>query len=173
MKSTDTFCPTVDQFPSHFASAISSALQAQHSIGWNNAFKGYFSKEWANMAQVDMHTGSRDAKRGATRMKQIITAVGDHTRRLWLARNSVLHAKNDAQLAAIRSSEFAEIEYYHSNPHLLRTGDQHYCQRSLSKLLSSAPGTRRHWLRKVKRSTAELTKDGTRQTLISIFFPST
>ena len=106
-------------------------------------------------------------------MKQIITAVGDHTRRLWLARNSVLHAKDDDQLAAIRTSEFAEIEYYHSNPHLLRMGDQHYCRRSLTKLLSSAPGTRRRWLRKVKRSTAELTKDGTRQTLITIFFQST
>ena len=58
-----------DQFPSHFASAISSALQEQRSIGWSNAFKGYFSKQWANMAQIDMYTGSRDTKQGATRMK--------------------------------------------------------------------------------------------------------
>ena len=67
--STDTFRPTVDQFPSHFASVIASALQDQQSIGWSNAFKGYFSKQWTNMAQVDMYTGSRDMKQGATRMK--------------------------------------------------------------------------------------------------------
>ena len=103
-------------------------------------------------------------------MKSIIRSVGDHTRRLWMARNAILHSKSDQQLASIRSAEFAEIEYYHSRPHLLRTGDQHFCQRPLSNLLSGAPATRRRWLRKVKRSTAELTKDGTRQSLITNFF---
>jgi hypothetical protein len=58
----------------------------------------------------------------------------------------------------------------HSRPHLLRTGDQHYCHRPLSKILAGAPATRRRWLRKVKQSTAELTKDGTRQTLLTNFF---
>ena len=139
-KSTDLFCPAINQFPSHLAPDIPSALQSQQSIGWNNTFKGYFSKHWAKMAQVDMHNGSQGAKKGASRMKQIITAIGDHTRRLWLVRNAVLHTKDDEQLAAIlRSSEFAQIEHYHSNPQLLHTGDQHYCQQPLSKQLSSCP----------------------------------
>ena len=98
--SVDLFCRASDQFPSHFASGIPSALQPQQSFGWNNAFKGsYFSQQWANMVQVNMQTGSRDAIKGASRrMKQIITAVGDHTRRLWLAWNSALHTKGDKQL---------------------------------------------------------------------------
>ena len=166
IQSTDLFNPAIEQYPSHFASAIQSALSTQNSIGWINAFKGYFAESWAAMAQMDMHSGTAiDTKLGELRMKSIIRAVGNHTRRLWMAR------KADQKLASIRSSEeFAEIEYYHSRPHLLRTGDQHYCQRPLSQLLSSAPATRRQWLRKVKRSTAELTKDGTRQSLITNFF---
>ena len=170
IQSTDVFNPQIDQYPSHFASAIRSAISTQHSIGWTNAFKGFFAKSWAEMAQTDMYSGTRDTKQGEARMKSIIRSVGDHTRRLWMARNAILHSKSDQHLASIRSAEFAEIEYYHSRPHLLRTGDQHYCQRPLSHLLSGAPATRRRWLRKVKRSTAELTKDGTRQSLITNFF---
>ena len=36
--------------------------------------------------------------------------------------------------------------------------------------LSGPPSTRRRWLRKVKQSSTELTKDGTRQSLITSFF---
>lgn len=105
-------------------------------------------------------------------MKQIIRALGAHTRRLWLSRNGVLHSSNDETLAQIRSIEAAEISYYHNRPHLLRTGDQHYCCRPLAKILAGKPATRRCWLRKVKKSSAELTKDGTVQTLITNFFRS-
>ena len=75
------------------------------------------------------------------------------------------------QIQISLSAEALEIQYYHSRPYLLRHGDQHNCHRSLSKLLSGPPSTRRQWLRKVKQSSAELTKDGTtRQLLITTFF---
>ena len=117
-----------------------------------------------------MHRNIRDKPLGDVRMKQIHTALSAHIRRLWLARNSVLHDLTDPTLATTRSTETVEIMHYHQNPHLLRTGDQHYCRRSLPKLLASNPATRRRWLRKVKQSSAELTKDGTTQTLLTNFF---
>jgi hypothetical protein len=164
------FSPSVTQYPTHFHDIIVSAIAGQQQIGWSNSLKGYFSKQWSIMSQYDMHRNTRDKIMGDLRMKQIHSALSSHIRRLWLSRNEVLHATDDVSLAKTRSTETVEIMHYHSKPHLLRTGDQHYCRRSLSKLLSSTPATRRRWLRKVKQSSAELTKDGTTQTLLTNFF---
>jgi hypothetical protein len=167
------FSPSIAQFPPHFQDHIPEALSNQHTIGWSNSIKGYLSKSWGNMAQYDMHRNSRDKRMGDLRMKQIHVALSSHVRRLWLSRNDSLHSTDDATLATIRSAETVEIMHYYSNPNLLRTGDQHYCRRSLSKLLSGTPATRRRWLRKVRQSSAELTKDGTSQTLLTTFFRPT
>ena len=115
-----------------------------------------------------MHTKNRDPRKGELRMKQILGALSNHIRHLWSSRNACLH-DNDSPSVSI-SAETIEITYYHSWPHLLCLGDQHYCNRSLSKILSSSPATRRRWLRKVKQSSAQLTKDGTRQSLFTSFF---
>ncbi|KAI2493731.1 hypothetical protein MHU86_20801 [Fragilaria crotonensis] len=170
IKAETPYSPSTFQYPRHFQDAISQALQSQLAIGWHQALKGYFTKEWGKMAQIDMHNGTRDTRRGEMRMRQIISALSRHTRRLWLSRNESLRSPNNKTLDSIRSAETAEIKFYHSRPHLLRTGDQHYCRRSLTKLLAGTPATRRRWLRKVKQSTADLTKDGTRQTLLTSFF---
>ena len=62
--------------------------------------------------------------------------------RLWLAWNGCLHDLTNSN-AVSPSAEAVEIAYYHSRPHLLRLGDQHYCQRSLSKILSGPSSTLR------------------------------
>jgi hypothetical protein len=46
-------------------------------------------------------------------MRQIIQATHGSTYETWLSRNSDLHQTDDADLAAIRSAELAEIRYYH------------------------------------------------------------
>jgi hypothetical protein len=168
--SDTTFIPTTHQYPAHFSSLIESALSSQQEISWHSAIKGYFSRDWADMAQFEMHTNIRDSRKGAKRMMQIISAICAHVRRLWIARNGCLHDTSDVDTQS-QSAQAIEIQYYHSRPHLLCQGDQHYCQRSLSRLLSGPPSTRRRWLRKVKQSSAELTKDGTtNQSLITSFF---
>ena len=166
------FFPLLSQYPPHFQTELPRAISSQLDIGWDNCLKGFFSTSWSTIAELDMVTGRKDSRLGASRLKSIHQAFFDHTRRMWLSRNSVLHSKDDASLLSIRSAEAAEIQYFHSRPHLLRLGDQHYCNRPLSALLSSNPATRRRWLRKVKQSSAELTKDGTRQSLLTSFFPS-
>jgi hypothetical protein len=163
------FAPSIHQYSTHVSSLIASALTSQQLIGWDSAINGYFACEWADIAQWDMHKPMRDARKGEARMKQIISALSPHVRRTWIARSGCLHDSSDSDTLT-PSAEAVEIEYYHSRPHLLRLGDQHYCQRSLSKLLSGSSSTRRPWLRKVRQSSAELTKDGTQQTLITSFF---
>jgi hypothetical protein len=171
LQSDAPFSPSLSQFPHRFHEPALEVLNAQQSIGWGNLLKGYLAKQWSLMSQYEMFRDVRDQHKGEARMMQIMVAITSHVRRLWLSRNSVLHS-NTTTMEVNFSAEVAEIQYYHSRPHLLRTGDQHYCARPLSKILASSPSTRRWWLRKVKQSSADLTKDGTTQTLISTYFSS-
>lgn len=164
------FSPITHQYAAHFHPLIASALLSQQRISWTSAIKGYLAREWSDIAQLDMYQPTRDVRKGEARMRTIISALCQHVRRLWIARNGCLHEATDT-FHPSPSAEAIEITYYHSRPHLLRHGDQHYCQRSLSKLLSGPASTRRRWLRKVKQSSADITKDGTvRQSLITSFF---
>ena len=162
-RSSNNDCPENKQ-------KIVEKVIGNQQIGWNSAVKGFLAREWSELALLDMHTPRCDPRAGNNRMQRIISALCQHTRRLWIARNGCLHDSTSSNHLP-STPEAIEIEYYHSRPHLLRTGDQHYCQRSLSKLLEGPSATRRRWLRKVKQLSAELTKDGTsRQSLITSFF---
>ena len=168
---TDTpFSPSISQYPLHLQPLIAESIEGQAKIGWHHALKGFFSKSWTILATHGMDVKAIDTSAGMKRIKSAIHCFHEHTRRLWLHRNSLLHSSEIAEMADIRSKEFAEIKFYHSNPNLLLSTDQHHCNRSLTRLLSSSSATRRRWLRIVKRSSAELTKDGTRQTRITSFF---
>ena len=163
----------LSHFPRHLIPYIADSLRSQSEIGWHQALKGYISTHWTILASFSMAPkAGPDNTAAGRRIKAILRGLHDYTRRLWQHRNSVLHSTDIQEMADIRSQAIAEIKYYHSNPSLLLSTDQHHCNRSLSQLLSSSAATRRRWLRIVKRSSVELTKDGTRQTVLTSFFPS-
>ena len=108
--------------------------------------------------------------KGLTCMNSIMNAIHDHSIRIWLSRNQVLHSKDDADSDRIRSAETAEIMLMHGQPEFMCTADRYLCAWSLSSLLSSSPSTRRHWLSQVKASRERHLKDGSRQALITSFF---
>jgi hypothetical protein len=165
------FRPSISQYPSNLHQLIEEAVQNQNAIGWHQALKGYLSKTWHILAMYSLNSSTLDQGAASKRILSVLSSFHEHTRRLWTSRNSALHSSEIDDMADIRSQEVAEIKFYHSNPQLLLSTDQHHCQRSLTRLLSASASTRRRWLRIVKRSSAELTKDGTRQTRLTSFFP--
>ena len=153
---------------------IAQAINAQDSIGWDSAAHGLLSKQWSQIACQDiLSTDRRDDYGGQSRMKTIITAVYEHSTRLWMSRNTTLHSNEDATIQDIRSVETAEIKALYRQPHLLKAEDRHYCDRSLDTLLTGPASTRRRWLRRVRKSIAEHKQDGGRQSLITSFFTTT
>jgi hypothetical protein len=88
--------------------------------------QGILSRKWTATAQHDMFNNSRDRRQGDNRIRSILRGIHDHTRRLWQARNTVLHSAQEEEMQDIRSKEVAEIKYFYSRPHLLRAADQHY-----------------------------------------------
>ena len=110
------------------------ALRSQSEIGWHQAIKGYLSQQWTTLVSHSMDTHSRpDSNVARRRIRSILRGIHAHTRRIWLHRNSILHSSEVEALANICSQEIAEIKYYHANPHLLLSTDQHHCTRSLSR----------------------------------------
>jgi hypothetical protein len=166
-----SFQPDLESYPAHLRSSLSDALESQSEIGWYQATKGLLSKKWRELASQSMfQVGQIDATKGLTSMLRIMNAIHDHSIRMWLSRNQVLHSKEDTDLDRIRSAATAEITLMHGQPEFMCTADRYLCSRSLSSLLSSSPSTRRRWLSRVKVSRERHSKDGTRQPLITSFF---
>ena len=169
--SSSPFKPDVTQYAPHLREGIADALRLQDILGWDMAVKGFLSKAWNKLAQMDNITNRRpDSQQAASRMRQCLSALHEHTHRLWKSRNEILHSTSDAALTEIMSSELTEIRHYHANPELLCVGDLHYCERSLENLLKGSGSTRRPWLRRVRASCEAYKKSTSGQRVITQFF---
>ncbi|KAI2501729.1 hypothetical protein MHU86_12735 [Fragilaria crotonensis] len=172
--STSQFAPDIQQYSSHLRAPIAEALESQSSIGWKEAISGLLSKSWFRLSCLDMYNTERiDTATGWKRMRSCMTALYDHATRMWTARNEILHTPGDDEQLHIRSAEIAEIQTLHKQPHLLRPGDRHYCERSLERLVNGSASNRRRWLRRVRRSIEDNKLDGGSQSLITNYFSKT
>jgi ribonuclease HI len=170
-KQAGPYNPHLEAFPVHLHTTIRDALDSQAQIGWCQATKGFLSSRWRDLAAMAMfQSGVRDETKGNIRLRNIVNGIYEHSLRLWKARNEMLHNKTDGDLLRVRSSETAEIISIYAKPELLRFSDRYLCSRPLEKLLSSAPSTRRRWLRRVKFSRALQDREGARQSLITAFY---
>ena len=74
------FTPSLAEYPPHFFSHLKEALEAQQSIGWDNAVRGFYSKLWHKIASMDMYQPSKnDSQKGEDRMRSIISAAHEFT----------------------------------------------------------------------------------------------
>lgn len=167
------FNPNLEAFPAHLHWSMREALDSQAKIGWFQATKGFLSSRWRDLAAMAMfQPGARDEIKGNSCICIIVQGIYEHSMRLWKSRNDMLHNKTESELSSIRrSSETAEIISIYEKPELLRFSDRYLCSRPLEQLLSSAPSTRRRWLRRVKSSRDLHDRDGAQQSLITAFFP--
>ena len=168
--------PNLDPYTNHVGihmmAILQAALEEQHGIGWLNAIRGFLSKKWQLLAST--HTDNINApaniQDGRRRIGTIIQRIQAFVRSKWEGRNNALHKHNQSDVEKFRTLEAAEIRHYHSQPHLLPVGDQHYCSSSLIKLLRSRPAYRRRWLRRVRKVRSNMIKDQCRQATITTYF---
>jgi hypothetical protein len=147
------FAPQILLFPCHLHDYILAALESQSRIGWEEALSGFLSKRWSILSSLDMNTPNKtDTALGVRYMRACISSIHGHSQRMWLARSGVLRSNDDDQLKTIRSAEAAKIRELYLQPHLLRIGDRHYCERSHDRLLHGPPSTRRRWLQRIRKS---------------------
>ena len=154
-----------DKFPPHLNDTLQTAIDEQTLIGWHQLLLGYISKKWPLLAAMDTpNMGKTTLSAERSRTHTALKAMTLMVRELWIGRNEILHQHEDEADQQVYSLESAEIRHFQTNPTLIPTSDQHYCNNiSLNKLLRSQPSVRRRWLKRVKTARAAYLKDGQNQ----------
>jgi hypothetical protein len=153
-------------FPQSVQDAIATAVSDQHIIGWDNALTGILAISWTDVARQ----GNRPTWEAERGIRAGIHGMFKRAQSLWEGRNQALHGSKEQELSKAYSVESAAIRYYHSRPHLLATGDQHYLQRPLLQILRGAPATRRRWLLRVRQARDAYIRDGQHQRQLTSYF---
>ena len=157
-----------NKFPGHLETSLKKAILEQTLVGWHHLLLGFLSKEWLQLSAAEPHCADKATlPAGQHRIQQILNAITEYTRAIWLGRNDVLHKDSDTVATTIYSTESAKLRHFHSNPHLLPRSDQHYCNLPLQRLLRSRPSVRRRWLRRVKTARTAFLKNGKLQQRIT------
>ena len=161
----------VAKVPRHLQDLLQQALREQDEIGWHNALKGHLSKKWTVAAQIHhVRPNIRHVNQGVHNTAATVKALHIFTQGVWKARNDVLHNQEDRTNRQIRSTVETEIKHLHSNPQLLLTTDQHFCERDLNKLLYSGASVRRRWLYLVKKARRRYLTEPVRQQSLQKYF---
>lgn len=159
-----------------FHAYIQDAINDQASIvGWFHMLRGFMSTSWHVLAAINTaNSKTLDHPRGHHKIQSVLKAFHKFTRdTMWLGRNEALHKEKDIADSQIYSDESAELRHYHSDPKLLKQQDQHYCNISLTKLLTSKPSVRRRWLRRVRTVRALYIREGQSQQVMTRYLPYT
>jgi hypothetical protein len=154
---------------------INSALAEQTEIGWLNLFRGFLSGKWYQLASSYLSTeeGSQEVtnrRDGENRVHRVVKLIYNLTQEIWLGRNEILHDIGKDQEIKRLSMLDSEITKYHSEPDLVLTDDQFYCETSLRRLLTGSTANKRRWLLRVKASRARKTALLHQQPRITKFF---
>ena len=167
-----SYMPDVTGYPPHLREAYQAAAESQQGIGWDNALRGFFSKEWLHLTSKDIDNADKYCEaKGNARLRKAMSRIYEYTKATWEHRNAMLHTKDATAMAvSIRSAAQVEIKHYHGRPNLLRFDDRHLCDRPLSKLLDGSPSTQRRWLRLVRKSMEADQRKGRTQTTMTSFF---
>jgi hypothetical protein len=164
-------------YPQEYIDLINSALVKQSEIGWINMFRGYFSKQWYQLASS--HFGPDDDPNtiihrndGANRVYRSDenNLYIDNRHLVGSQRGSprVERDKETRRLSAIDS----EITKLHSEADSVLNDDRFYCEISLNRLLKGSLANKRRWLMRVKASRKRKALFLNQQPRITKFFPS-
>ena len=151
---------------------VDIAMASQHQIGWLHFFRGFVSVEWGNVyASPDILQPTDRRTQSAKLHKDLIMAVQDYAIAIWQSRNDVLHEAGSDSLAIVHASLNHSISQLYSLQFTFSPILQSYFTLSLEDQLRRSPRQRKRWLRLARLATSHASATGTRQQLLSTYFP--
>jgi hypothetical protein len=150
-------------------SSVDRAKDSQDCIGWVNFFRGFVSSDWglirpkADRISVDAHLIQSEKTLAA-----VIMAVQDYSLAIWKSRNAVLHESGSDIVHAALNHSISQLYLLQPtfSPIL-----QSYFTLPLEDRLRRSPRQRKRWLRLARLATSHSSGTGTRQQLLSTYFP--
>ena len=153
-------------------SQIDCALTNQTAIGWLNLFRGFVSKDWGIFYSRHDVTPS-DVRKSHTdkSLANIVRAVQNYSLVIWKSRNAVLHEANSSGSDIVNASLNRAITQLYAIQPTLSTILQSYFALPLADRLKCSPRQRKRWLRLAQLASSHSTSAGSRQQLLSTYFP--
>jgi hypothetical protein len=152
--------------------AIQSALTSQTQIGWIHLFRGFLSLELGMILVTPTATTAEARRNQSIKMtSEIIMAVQDYTLAIWRSRNEVLHEAGSDSLDIVHAALNQSISQLYSLQSSFSPMLQSYFTLPLAARLKPPPRQRKRWLRLARLATSHSSATGTRQQLLSTYFP--
>jgi hypothetical protein len=165
------YSPDMSIFPIKLRDIISQSLREQKAIGWDQALRGYLSRKWRILASDSVFDNVPiQESKGKYNIRNILKAMYELTRKLWLQRCKKLHEADGDAVLAVSAEEQAELRALYEHPELVPAGDRHYCNGPLENILCRSPSVRRRWMRHMRMARMRYIQDGKRQTKMTSFF---
>ena len=154
------------------APAIVEALASQALIGWEHLFRRFVSSAWLGLHMVSKQTETTDGyAQASSEVARMIAALQDFTIYVWHHRNNVLHETGSPEREALHATLNHNItQMYHLRESFAPIVHS-YFDMSREDRLCRSPRQRSRWLQLVQLTTTHSSAMGSRQALVSHYFP--
>ena len=167
----EEYFPDMSIFPIKLRDIISQSLSEQNAIGWDQGLRGYLSRTWRVLASDSVFDNVPiQESKGKYTIRNILKAMYELTKKLWLQRCNKLHEADGEAALAVTAEEKAELRALYEHPELVPAGDRHYCNGPLENILCRTPSVRCRWMRYMRMARMRCIQDGKRQTKLISFF---
>ena len=151
---------------------VEAAIQSQTQIGWDHLFRGFVSSAWGQVHAQDASILSEDRRSLVIpRLAIIIRALQDYSLALWTGRNMILHEHSVHSQSIVHSTLNYEITQIYNLRDSLSDHLRSYFSLPLDARLRQSPRQKQRWLRLVRLASSHASSTGSRQQLISLYFP--
>jgi hypothetical protein len=169
-----TVNPTVSSCAPAYQLAIDNAIQSQSAIGWPQLFRGFISVKWGLV--TDLHHASSISRSGLSHptinhLTLVIRALQDYSLAIWKSRNEALHKHSESSNAILQGQVHHEITMMYTLSATFSPIIQSYFSIPLDDRILQPLRQKQRWLRLVRLATSHASARGSRQQVMSSYFP--
>ena len=151
---------------------VDRALASQTIIGWTHVFRGFVSLDWGDFYSQDDDTPLDIRKTQAEKsLANVVLAAQNYTLAIWKSRNAVLHEANSIGADVVHASLNQAITQLYGIRSTLSPILQSYFHMPLEDRLRRSPRQRKRWLRLAQLASSHSSASGSRQQLLSTYYP--
>ena len=154
-------------------SALETAISSQAAIGWTNLFRGFVSSAWGFIykAEDNCPVSADNHSKAINHLALVIRALQDYSLAIWKSRNEVLHENSAQSCVIVHAKLHQDISRLYSLQASYSPILQSYFALPLQDRLLRPLRHKQRWLRLATLATSHFSSQGSRQQLVTTYFP--
>lgn len=154
--------------------ALRRALASQSLLGWTNFFRSFLCLEWGYIVILPDSLSTSARKVAAVNsVASTIRAVQDYSLALWKSRNDLLHSNTIPSRVTLEASLDHDITSLYGLRTSFSPVIQSYFHIPLPERLKRSLRHKQRWLQLTRLATSHSSARGSKQQVISTYFPYT